>query len=661
MNSIFIGGCIMGISLSSEKERQQTQLSKSEGESQSKSLSNKHDLKPKDDFVLLINPQGVLGKRAVEFMNYPGTTCLGGQIPYVLNLGKALSSIPKTSEPTKWQLVKEHFHKSNTLKARIASQRVMGAFGDSFSKRNELEGKFGVKRFYIDPKHHKYVDKESLDKSGKNEYYDQMKQWADTVADRYVDKKQIPGKIVLNYWDSYVAYSNMLQRWSEKGVEQRPHAVAIPHSLGYRKLVSMIKDEVSGEIAELKKNEKQNGSKDVDYDKVARDLIHTQLLKLVKDEKYMFPVRILSERLMFSQNDVKGSLNSQKELQEQLLTGPYTLPFKDYRSVEDNKNNITVTIPGIDIDLFGIDKNKKMLPHEKFALDVLKERKSTDLDVSRQDKPFVLALGRLNPDKNFHGLIEAFKNSPELREKSNLLMVINGPTREENVNYVKEMQTLLGENNENEKALIEGKIKIGGFEGSALGQLIHIAKMLKESPELDGKWTALSLPDGKDFAGLQRALGKEKQAVAGLYSFKEPYGLVPFESARCGIPVVCSEGSGAKDELFAAGAKTFDPYKPDKIAEAIVDTFNNFESIRESQLALEKGWDKAAQNLVSFMDSDGKGKYQAMNDGQVKGIDVTDKGFIQDGVELLTKAINDEISKPDHGIFEDIYAALKKA
>lgn len=614
-------------------------------------LKNTKIPKIDDNLILVVNPQGVVGKKAVEHMGYG--TCIGGQIPYVMNLGKSLSKIEQQADSTSlFGTLNKRLGRQHHIKSRIASQQVsdQAPFDKKFSNKNELSGDYGVKRFPF-KKDGIYLDKEDVSlKRNVNTYYENLPNWANNVASKYLEKSKIPGNIVLNYWDSFVAYTNILKKWTDNGMNQKPKVVAIPHSLGYRKLLSILKDEVRLDL------NKKLKSKEITLDNISNELIkeitNLKLEKLMNDPKYLFPQRILSERLMFSQADIKGSLNAKKELDEQLLTGPYVIPFKDYPTVKENIENIKVTVPGIDTELFGINKTKEKIGHEKFALDQFNKRIESDISVENRNKPVVLGLGRLNFDKNFHGLIQAFKSSPELREKANIVMVINGPDKNENKNFVKEMQDLLGTNNENEKAIRNGDIKLKNFTGSTLEQLINIAKILKDSPELDGKWTAVSLPDGKDYAGLQRSLGRDKRAVSGLFSFKEPYGLAPFESANCGIPVVVSNGSGAKDELETANARIFDPTKSIEIANALNDTFNNFDEIRKNQMSLasKKGWDSTAKNLYDFMRLDSKKSIGNTNYSNV-AIDIYDNKFIEDAKSLLRDTINYELEK---GVFKDL-------
>jgi glycosyltransferase involved in cell wall biosynthesis len=448
----------------------------------------------------------------------------------------------------------------------------------------------------------------------------------------------------MNYWDSYVVFSNMVDAWKKEGVKKIPHAVAIPHSLGYRKLLSLLVEKTEKSI--VKAIEAGKVDKNSNIDKVIQIALEKNLEKLMDDPKFTFPARILSERLMFASSHVKGCVNSSVELEKQLLTGPYISHSDKYPSVSENRKNLNVITPGIDTKKFGIENIEdpqmklQFLSHETFAKDLLDKRINVDIAKERKDLPVVLALGRLNKDKNFHGLAEAFKQNKELCERANLVFVINGSNSGNN--YIHEMQTLLKQHGE--QAVMSGKVKLDKFEGSNLEQLVYLSKIL-DVPEMKGKWISVSLPNGNDYAGLQRYLGKKSQAVSGLYSFEEPYGLAPFETASCGIPVAVSKGSGAAKELINAGAISFNPHIPSEIADALNKTFQNFDKIRTTQLgyARTKGWNEVAQKYMKIMNSAGEENFldiDKINSIPVKTDDVT---FVNDGKELLRKSVKNEI------------------
>lgn len=585
----------------------------------------KNKLKPFEPHagrVVLLNPQGAVGNDSIKFMNYPGTTCMGGQIPFVINLAKGMSD----SFPDK--------------KVTILSQRVTNDFKRSFTEGIEKN----VERTEIHPKGD-YIDKEDV-ANGKNQFYPAVSNWGrDLAKNKY--NVLVPGSVIMNYWDSFVAFTNMMDEWKKNDVKKAPHAVAIPHSLGYRKLVSLVTTNAEKLLQEGLKQGKINSTTDIEN--LTKKAVELSLEKLMNDQKYLFPARILSERLMFAQSHIKGCLNSETELNKQLYTGPYIEPSSKYPSAIDNSKNHQVINPGIDTEKFGIDKvinttkKTQLLVHEAFAKEFFDKRLKSDIDTDRKDLPVILGLGRLNKDKNFQGLAKAFKEDITLNDRANLVFVINGSNPLENHNYIKEMQDMLKKNGE--EAVLSGKVTLDKFQGSNLEELVHLAKIL-DVPELKGKWTSVSLPNGNDYAGLQRYLGKNSKAVGGLYSFEEPYGLAPFETANCGIPVVVSNGSGAAKELIAAGAKSFNPHIHSEISKSLNETFDNLSEIRKIQLEYtkSKSWTAVGHKYMDILNKEGSSNFTSMDKINSSPINPSDPIFVEDGKNLIRKAIEKEIA-----------------
>jgi len=329
-----------------------------------------------------------------------------------------------------------------------------------------------------------------------------------------------------------------------------------------------------------------------------------------------------------------------------LLQGPYGLKFKDLPLPQPD--NIMVNSPGIDGIRFGDAGNEYMIPFENNAKGKYLERKSIDISKDRQNLNIILAVGRLHFDKNFHTLAQAFKENKKLNEKANLVLVVNGPVEDQNENYILNMQ----------KALKAGVNKLKGFSGSSLEQLINLAKIL-DSDELKGKWTAVSLPDGRDYAGIQRYLGKQGSTVSGLFSLKEPYGLSPWESIYCGVPVVVSKNSGVAEELIEAGAYSFNPHNSHEIADALLKTFDHFDEVKKSQVSAskKKDWCETAKRMMVNIN---KKKRVMMSSSKIGPIHVEDESFIADGMELVLKALKKEYKRGQNGEFKELFDSIKQ-
>ncbi len=602
--------------------------------------------------ILQINPQGVVGLKALEYMNSPGTTTLGGQIPYVLNQGLALSKYEHVKvrlETLSEKKVKCNFLIQRPFKVKIASQRVSGNFGNDFNHKSETihSSHFEVLRYPLFEKNGKpnsFIDKEAIGENGQNAYYSLLKNWGKQVAKDALEKKKIPGKIILNYWDSFVAYHAMLEYWHEKGLTKLPKTVAIPHSLGYRKLTTMLLSDVKKDLRSSKRSERPIEKQEI------IDSIKKNLENLLDDPKTCFPARILIEREMFSHPEIKGSLNSELELNEQLLSAPYVLNFKGLPPV--NPSFTKVISPGIDTLRFGSEDNSFMLQHENFAKKVLTQALNRDIPKERRDLPIILLVGRLNFDKNFHGVAQAFLNSKSLSDKANLVFVINGKDKHQPVNYIHEMQKWIQKDPDTKKDLLES------FVGSSRTQLENVAQILNRD-DVHGKYTSISLPDGCDFAGLQRYLGKNSMAVSGLFSFKEPYGLAPLESMISGIPVVVSKFSGVAPEVIKAGGESFDPNNYEQIAEALEKTIDQIQEKRKRQMefAKNKTWQTPVSKLIDLMDQDGKDSFYDMKSIYSGSLQIDSTEFIQKGKELLRLCINNEIKdavEHKRGSFKDL-------
>ena len=573
----------------------------------------------KENFILIVNPQGCIGLKALNYMNYPGTTCFGGQISYVLNLADSLAKIKHSKED------------SRQFQVRILSQRVEKNFNKDFEDELETTNNYFVDRFYMSKEFKNYIDKEAIFEN-KNNYYYHLQFWGRVSAKTYFKLGKIPSNIILNYWDSYVAFSYMIEYWKNHGVINCPTIVCIPHSLGFRKLISTLVSKVKPKLA-------SNLNLNVCY-----EIILSNLKELLDDEKVLYPQRILTERIMISNESFIACVNSQTE-KEQLLIGPYGLKFRDYPVVK--AENVNVIYPGIDTLRFGKNSNF-MESFELSAKNKYLERKTMDISKDRHNFAIILAVGRLHFDKNFHSLVIAFKESMQLKNNSNLVFIVNGPENGKNENYIIKMQ----------KALRNGVNELNGFYGSSLEQLINLANIL-DCVDLKGKWTSISLPDGREYAGIQRYLGKEGKTISGLFSLKEPYGLSPWENIYVGIPVVVSKNSGVAEELIHAGAYSFNPTQTYEIANALMKTLENYDELKKKLTAasLNKDWCETTNQLMRYIDK--KPKF-LVNSSKINPIDINDPSFIKDGKDLIIDSIKNEYKLGSNGELKELFEIIIK-
>ena len=136
---------------------------------------------------------------------------------------------------------------------------------------------------------------------------------------------------------------------------------------------------------------------------------------------------------------------------------------------------------------------------------------------AQPDKPVILALSRPDPKKNIVSLIEAYGESPELQQASNLAIVAG------NRDDIQDMDA--------------------GARGVLNDILLAIDKY-----DLYGKVAYPKHHHGEDVATLYRIAA----ASRGLFvnpALTEPFGLTLIEAAACGLPLVATENGGPVDIL----------------------------------------------------------------------------------------------------------------
>jgi len=154
-------------------------------------------------------------------------------------------------------------------------------------------------------------------------------------------------------------------------------------------------------------------------------------------------------------------------------------------------------------------------------------------------------------------------------------------------------------------------------------------------------------------------MGKSNNTVSGLFSLKEPYGLSPWESIYCGIPVVVSQNSGVAEELVEAGAYSFNPHSPKEIGNALINTFDNFDDTKKKLMnaSKKKDWVETAKKLMNNVS---KKPRVNMSDCGINAIHVEDSNFIQDGKDLIIKAVTKEYKQGTNGELKELFDSMKQ-
>ena len=195
-----------------------------------------------------------------------------------------------------------------------------------------------------------------------------------------------------------------------------------------------------------------------------------------------------------------------------------------------NEGRVRVIHEGVDGRYFAAGSNDRLLRAVKERLE-LPER-------------FILYVGRIEPRKNVHALLQAFSSLPEKVKKEHPL-VLAGPMEEAERDLCSRLQAM--------KHL--GLVKELGYVGETVMPFVMRAA------------TLLCFP-----------------------SIYEGFGLPPLEAAACGTPVVCSN-TASLPEVMGDAAVYVDPRFPEDIARGLLRALED-NALRES--LRRKGPERAA-------------------------------------------------------------------
>ena len=164
--------------------------------------------------------------------------------------------------------------------------------------------------------------------------------------------------------------------------------------------------------------------------------------------------------------------------------------------------------------------------------------------LKRSSKPMILALSRPDPKKNIVTLIDAFGESPRLREAANLVVVAG------NRDDIQDMD-----------------------EGAR--EVLTDILLAVDRHDLYGSvaYPRHHRPD--DVAVLYR-LAAATRGVFVNPALTEPFGLTLLEAAACGLPVVATEDGGPRDIVANCGnGHLVDPLDKEVMAETILRTIED--------------------------------------------------------------------------------------
>ncbi|RQD70298.1 MAG: glycosyltransferase family 1 protein [Tindallia sp. MSAO_Bac2] len=247
------------------------------------------------------------------------------------------------------------------------------------------------------------------------------------------------------------------------------------------------------------------------------------------NSQYAFATRIKAERLTMQKASIKFVSTSQEKLNQYR----HAL-YNDIFEKEDS--GFFIAPPGV---------NQKLFYFEEQDFEKLQVVKRRDLEENRINKPMIIASSRLDPKKNVIGLVNAYANSSELQEKSNLLLAVRGSKNPYQ--------------------------DIAGLKEEEKSEMKKILAMIRCN-NLKGKIAFIQLNSQKELASCYRALASHN-GVFSLTSLYEPFGLATIEAMACGLPVVVTSNGGGQ-EILTEDFETFgllaDPENPVKIAEKLL-------------------------------------------------------------------------------------------
>ncbi len=253
------------------------------------------------------------------------------------------------------------------------------------------------------------------------------------------------------------------------------------------------------------------------------------------DERFHFARRLVAERLAMNRSLVNITSTSQERYSQ------YT--HSAYRGAVDPTANsrFAVVPPGVAMDIFDRDARHEEEGAVRRHIKAMLER---DLDHNRLDLPCIVASSRLDPKKNHLGLVEAFACSPELRQRTNLVMItgnLDNPLEE----YPGARET----------------------EQEVLDRLMDVI----ERENLRGQVSMFALRGQDELAAGYRFFS-ERRSIFALTAHYEPFGLAPLEAIAAGLPAVVTKFGGPSESLREDDEEyglLVDPTDPEEVSSAL--------------------------------------------------------------------------------------------
>ena len=264
--------------------------------------------------------------------------------------------------------------------------------------------------------------------------------------------------------------------------------------------------------------------------------------------------RLLASGLSGQEIELTYNLGRRIHAEEEVLSNADLVVTSTHNEIEDQYElynyydpaRMAVIPPGTNLDQF-----------KPYSADETIEFKSqVDRFLTHPDKPLILALSRPDERKNILTLIEAYGESPELRDRANLMIVAGN--RED----------------------------IRDMDDGAQAVLTNILLWL-DTYDLYGSVAFPKQHGSDEVPEIYRMVA----AGGGVFinpALTEPFGLTLLESAACGLPVVATENGGPVDIIRNCRCgELIDPMDKNQIASTLLGL-----------LADPEAWKRASENGI---------------------------------------------------------------
>ncbi len=295
-------------------------------------------------------------------------------------------------------------------------------------------------------------------------------------------------------------------------------------------------------------------------DKLA--LNKTNMHALIK--RYEFGKRLLAERTAIRYAS-RIFVSTKQERDEQYAH----VAYHDVAKYKKDKRFV-IAPPGANLDVFGYDKPH---PNEATFHQKLTHYLHRDIDLNRQDLPYIVSASRLDNKKNHIGLLQAYAKSPTLQAISNIAISLRGV----------------------ENAYLDYS-NLKADEQAIMKSLMDIIL----TNHLEGKVAFVNITSQAYLAASYRYFAKH-HSVFTLTALYEPFGLAPIEAMAAGLPVAVTKYGGPsevlKDEENTYGV-LLDVKDTEKMIQGYIHIFKHYDYYYKQGLrrVLETyNWDATAK------------------------------------------------------------------